>query len=119
MSEFNRTELKERRRELRRNETQAERVLWQELRSKKLGCKFYRQYSVEYYVLDFYCPKFYLAIELDGGHHDNSDIKEADKVRTAYLRGYGIKVVRFKNMEVLENLTHVLNEIKAACSSPS
>ena len=68
--------LKETRRKLRRDSTKAEKILWQELRRKRLGMKFFRQYSVENFILDFYCPKYCLVIELDGGYHDDKEVQE-------------------------------------------
>ena len=65
---YNKTGIKERRRELRKNQTDVERLLWKQIRNKNFfGLKFFRQYSVGAYIVDFYCPKLKLAIELDGG----------------------------------------------------
>lgn len=104
--------LKQRRRKLRRNQTDAERVLWQKLRNKQLyGMKFFRQYSVDAYILDFYCPNLKLAIELDGGQHAEDERREYDKHRSEYLKTHGIEVMRFWNNEVLSNMDGVLIRI--------
>jgi very-short-patch-repair endonuclease len=68
--------------------------LWEELRDKKLGYKFFRKFAVKSYVLDFYCPEKKLGIELDGGGHRNEETKQYDKTRGQFLTGLGIKIVR-------------------------
>ncbi len=107
--------LKERRRELRRRQTEAERVLWGALRNNQLyGLKFFRQYSFGPYILDFYCPEKSLAIELDGGQHDLPEKREYDAVRTAYLEAHGVEVVRFCrfwNSDVMQDVQAVLHVI--------
>lgn len=74
--------------------------------------KFYRQYSVGSYILDFFCPIKQLAIELDGGHHAESIHKEHDEMRTAFLTQQHIQVLRFWNNGVLTNLEGVWTKIK-------
>jgi len=104
--------LKERRRELRRNQTDAEKMLWRHVRGKQLqGRKFFRQYSVGPYILDFYCPELKLAVELDGGQHNDEEKKTSDNVRSEYLQKQGINVMRFWNHEVLQQLEAVLAKI--------
>ena len=101
--------LKPRRRELRRNETDAEKVLWAHLRSKQFhGMKFFRQYSKGPYILDFYCPTAKLAVELDGGQHNQYENKQYDESRSEYLKAQGIEVTRFWNHEVLLDIQSVL-----------
>ncbi len=110
--------LKERRRELRRKQTDAERVFWIKVRNKQfLGLKFFRQYSLGPYILDFYCPEIKLAVELDGGQHNVSDGREYDAARTNYLNAHGVEVLRFWNNEVLVNIDGVfaMLELKVAC----
>ena len=63
--------------------------------------KFFRQYSIGPYILDFYCPTVKLAVELDGGQHNQSDNREHDVARSDYLKAQGIDVMRFWNNEVL------------------
>lgn len=116
---YNKTVFKERRRDLRRNQTEAEKVIWKRLRNKGLfGLKFFRQYSVGAYIVDFYCPKYKLAIELDGGQHAEEENKEYDKVRTDYMESMGIEVMRFWNNEVLQNIEGVLEEINKRLTPP-
>ena len=104
--------LKQRRRELRHNQTEAEKILWAHLRNKQFfGMKFFRQYSIGPYILDFYCPTLKLAVELDGGQHNMFESKEYDAVRSEYLKGQGIDVTRFWNHEVLVDTENVLSEL--------
>jgi very-short-patch-repair endonuclease len=104
--------LKERRRKLRRNQTDAEKMLWRQVRGKQLkGMKFFRQYSVGPYILDFYCPVLKLAVELDGGQHNDEENKIRDNARSAYLQQQGINVIRFWNHEVMQQLEAVLTKI--------
>ncbi len=105
--------LKQRRQDLRRNQTEAEKIFWTHVRSKQfLGLKFFRQYSVGHYILDFYCPKLKLAIELDGGQHAQDDNQEYDVARAEYLKMQGIEIMRFWNNEVLKNINGILASIK-------
>ena len=99
-------------RELRKNMTDAEQLLWKCLRGKQLGgFKFRKQHPVERYVLDFYCPAARLAIELDGGQHNTEAERARDAERSAWLERQGIRVVRFWNHEVFDNLEGVLQRI--------
>ena len=113
---YNNPRDKEKRRILRANLTDAEKVLWRFLRNKQLGHYFHRQYSVGRYVLDFYCPKVRLAIEVDGGGHAEKTQWEYDRARDRYLTGNNIHVLRFWNNDVLKNtpsvIESVINEIK-------
>jgi len=114
---FNTKSMKNRRKQLRKNSTKAEESIWNELRTKKLGFKFFRQYSVEGYVIDFYCPEKRVAIEIDGGIHKFT--REYDEYRTKYLNVFGIKVIRFTNVETENNLSKVITSIKVQLNSPS
>ena len=114
---YNHSILKDRRKQLRKDQTDCERIIWHLIRNKQCnGFKFYRQYSVGPYILDFYCPKLRLAIEVDGGQHNEDLQKEYDKERTAYLSGNNIKEIRFWNNEVIENLEGVYQKILEHCS---
>ena len=94
--------------------TEAELVLWEVLKGKKLcGRKFRRQHSIGYYIADFYCPSERLIIELDGQYHYTSEGLEKDRERDDHLKELKIKVLRFENKEVLNNLTDVLKCIKS------
>jgi len=105
--------LQARRRDLRRTQTKAEALLWQKLSNRRLNnFRFCRQYSVGPYILDFYCPKLRLAIEIDGPTHDRPDSKLYDKERSIFLDGANIKVLRFKNEEVESDIVGVVEKIK-------
>lgn len=108
----NKKYLKEKRKKLRNNSTEAEILLWLELKQSKLsGRKFRRQHSIGDYIVDFYCPNENLAIELDGEVHFEEDQIEYDRIRDKYLNSLGIEVLRFENQEVLLNIDKVLKEI--------
>ncbi len=98
--------------QLRKNMTDAERRLWTRLRGKQLkDLQFYRQKPIGDYIVDFYCPKAKLAIELDGGQHYTEEGKEKDRVRDEYLFGVGVQVLRFSDREVLTQTDGVLEKI--------
>jgi very-short-patch-repair endonuclease len=108
-----------RKRQLRKNETPIEKLMWFELRNRKMGYKFYRQYSVVNYVIDFYCPEKKLAIELDGGQHGKADKKEYDCYRTVYLKSLGINVIRFWDSDVTKNKNKILEKLREVLNTPS
>ena len=95
---------------LRKEETEAEKILWEELRNKKLGVKFRRQHPLDKFILDFYAPTIRLAIELDGSSHKEN--QAYDKERTRYLESKNITVLRFWNSETENNLEEVLVKIR-------
>ena len=98
---------------LRENPTLAEDTLWIALRNNQLdGYKFRRQHPLSIYIADFYCHKLKLVIEVDGGYHQTDEQLLLDKRRTADIEFQGIKVIRFTNNEVMNNLLEVLNKIK-------
>lgn len=102
-------------RALRHNMTDVEQLLWHSLRRKQLGdYRFRRQHPIERFVLDFYCCEVKLAIELDGGQHNEPDAKARDSERTALLAAHGIQVLRFWNNEIFSNLEGVLQKIHEA-----
>lgn len=99
--------------ELRKNMTYAEKVLWQQLRNRKLGdLKFRRQHPVDIFILDFYCHEKKLAIEVDGGIHNHEAQKEWDENRTYELNEFGIVVLRFSNEEVIDKTEMVVDSIR-------
>jgi len=109
-------EIVERARDLRKRMTDVEILLWSHLRNKKLdGFKFRRQHPIWIFIADFYCHEVKLVVELDGGIHQQKEIKEHDINRTAELKRFEIKVIRFTNEEVLENTEKILNQIKEEC----
>jgi len=99
-------------RDLRRTQTDAEKILWQRLRSARLGAKFRRQYPVDGFILDFYRAEARIAVELDGGQHADLDRARYDRLRTELLGRRGLKVLRFWNTEVLQNIDGVLESIR-------
>lgn len=102
-------------RALRRGMTDAEQSLWYCLRRKQVaGFRFRRQHPFEKYVLDFYCPEARLAVELDGGQHNETAAAAQDMERTTFLNSHGIKMVRVWNHEVFNNLEGVLQMILVA-----
>ena len=106
---------KERRRHLRSNPTPAESVLWSHLQRRQiLGKKFRRQFGLGRYIVDFFCPECDLVIELDGAPHLAFFAGEYDFAREQYLKGLGIRVLRFQNREVFRNLEGVLETIREA-----
>ncbi len=109
---FNNPNLKPTRQELRNKMTQAEVLLWGKIRDKKLlGYKFRRQYSVGPFILDFYCPKLKLAIELDGSQHAQEEQERYDEGRTNYLNDRDIIVIRYWNNEIIEDIENVYLDI--------
>lgn len=104
--------LKNNRKELRKHLTPAEAKLWSHLKNSQLGEKFRRQHSVGNYILDFYCAKKKLAVELDGSPHDTEQGYQNDQIRTEYINKQGITVIRFENKDVINNIEGVLVEIK-------
>jgi very-short-patch-repair endonuclease len=92
--------------------SKAEVILWDKLSRKQMhGYKFRRQYGVDQYVLDFYCPRLKLAIEVDGDSHFTPSAEEIDKARQEYIEAYGIRFLRFTNPDVCENLDGVCQMI--------
>jgi very-short-patch-repair endonuclease len=98
--------------QLRKNTTDAERLIWSRIRGKQLkGYQFYRQKIIGDYIVDFYCPKARLVIELDGGQHYTKEGKEKDSIRDGYLSNNGLQVFRFSDREVLTQIEGVLEKI--------
>lgn len=106
----------EHRRELRKNATPEEVIFWNALRSNKLGVKFHRQHSIGDYIVDFYCYSHRLIIEIDGRVHDGACQSEYDKRRDEYLNQLQYQILRFKNEEILCNLSNVLERIHRTLS---
>ena len=96
---------------LRRDATNAEKMIWHILRNRQLaGAKFRRQATLGRYVVDFLCVEAKLVVELDGGQHD----AETDAARTQWLEAQGYRVMRFWNNDVIENLEGVADTIRAS-----
>ncbi len=99
-------------RELRKNMTDAECLLWSRVRRKQIkGLQFYRQKPLGSYIVDFYCPAANLVVEIDGGQHYTDEGKAKDKRRDDDLAGLGLKVLRFSNVDVLKEIDAVLQVI--------
>ena len=90
--------------------TPAEKLLWQEVRAKKLGVRFRRQQVIAGFIVDFYCHKAALVVEVDGDIHDLQ--KDEDARREKVLREMGLRIVRFRNDEVVKELSAVVGRIK-------
>jgi len=105
--------LRERSQQLRKTMTASETFLWSKIRMKQLkGCWFYRQKTIGEYIADFYCPRARLVIEVDGRQHFNDEISGYDRVRSEYMTGLGLKVLRFNNVDVLTNIEGVIEVIE-------
>ncbi len=97
-------------RQMRREPTPAEQKLWQKLRHKQLlGFKFRRQHVIDRFIVDFYCGEGRLVVEVDGGVHQYTE--EEDAIRQEFLESLGLRVVRFRNEDVLNSIDGVLEEI--------
>ena len=99
--------------DLRRNMTHEETLLWMHLKAGIHGLKFRRQHPIGIYIADFYCNKIKLIIEADGKIHDKEENKQYDKQREADLRRLGYTIIRFKNEEIKLNINNVLAEINS------
>lgn len=110
---YEKPQLKNMARKLRRGMTDAERKLWIKLRGKQINnLQFYRQRPIGMYIVDFYCPKKNIVIEIDGGQHYDNTAMIKDNQRTEYLKNkFGLKILRFTNLEVLKNTEGVLLKI--------
>ena len=106
----------QRARELRREMTPAEKILWNELRGNKLGVHFRRQQVIAGFIVDFYSHKAELIIELDGGVHQEAEQKQNDAKRDKVLDEMGLQTIRFKNDDVIRHLPSVLKRIQELLS---
>jgi len=91
--------------------TVAERNLWASLRMGQLGKTFYRQKPIGDYIVDFYCPKAKLVIEVDGSWHFSGERAEYDMIRDEFLNTLGLRVLRFTNDDVLRHIDKVVKTI--------
>jgi len=104
--------LKQSARRLRKEMTLSERTLWSRLRRKQLrGVQFYRQRPIGSYIMDFYAPKSKLVVEVDGLHHLGSTHRQNDAERDSYLESAGLQVLRFNNIQILQELDAVVDVI--------
>ena len=101
-------------RNLRKNMTTPEILLWSRLRMKQVkGYQFYRQRPIGEYIVDFYCPQADLVIEIDGAHHFEEHGLLSDKEKNEFLKNCGLKVLRFTNNEVMSNIAEVVEQIES------
>jgi very-short-patch-repair endonuclease len=106
---YNLTSQKTIRRQLRKDEPSTERLLWSKIRNRQLkGFKFRRQYGIGNFIVDFYCPEARLVLEIDGDSHYDEKTRKYDMARQKYLENCKIKIIRFTNKNVMENLEGVL-----------
>ena len=97
---------------LRKEMTDAERRIWKHIRGKQIkNLQFYRQKIIGSYIVDFYCPEANIVIEIDGGQHFEAKGLCEDKMRDKYLSSLGFKVLRFNNLEVLQNTEGVYQKL--------
>jgi len=97
---------------LRCNATDAEVIFWSKIRNKQVeGFQFYRQKPIGAYVVDFYCYKAKLVIELDGGQHFEPEHQKQDEKRDEYLKSLGLTVLRFNNLDIYNNLDGVMSVV--------
>ena len=102
--------LKKLARKLRNNMSPPEIILWNQLKGKKLGYDFHRQKPIDNYIVDFFCQKLSLIIEVDGEVH--IDKWEDDIIRQTKLESLGLKVLRFKASDIMKNLNNVIEAIE-------
>jgi very-short-patch-repair endonuclease len=110
--------------ELRRNMTEAEKILWIELKNRKIfKARFRRQHPIDIFIADFYCHKHKLVVEVDGEIHSEEEIQEYDDGRVHDIEKLGIKILRFSNNEVMTDIQnvkqHILDEINSLIHSKS
>lgn len=118
MKILNKKSTKIKRKLLRKTSTKTENILWQFLRAKRFkGFKFFRQYGIGEYIVDFYCPKLKLVIELDGKIHFDKPHKKYDKIRDEFMQNLNILVIRFKNEEVIGDINIVFKKLEIIISS--
>ena len=109
---YNKKEMTKTRKALRNSMPKAEVILWSHLKGKQFReLKFRRQYSIGHYVVDFFCPKIRLAIELDGESHLSKTQRIRDKTRQKIIEKTGIKILRYYNTDIYENIEGVFTDL--------
>ena len=99
--------------ELRKNETEAEKILWTKLnRNQMIGLQFRRQHPINMFIADFYCSKIKLVIEVDGSIHDLPENEAYDLGRSEILNDFGITLIRFPNEQIINNIENTINKIE-------
>ena len=100
-------------RNLRSNMTDAEQLVWTKVRRKQISdCQFYLQKNIGNYIVDFYCPKAKLIVEIDGGRHYENDGIKKDRERDQYFQMLGFTVLRFSDIDLLKNVDGVVERIQ-------
>jgi very-short-patch-repair endonuclease len=112
---FNHPKQKLLRQKLRKMPIGCERKLWQRIRNKQLGYKFFRQYGIGKYVVDFYCSELKLVIEMDGITHTTPEEIENDQIRQKFIESKDIRVKRYSNNDIKENFSEVIYNIQEMC----
>lgn len=98
--------------ELRGQQTHAEEILWNYLRTKPLGFKFRRQHPFSNYIVDFYCHQLKLVLEVDGPIHQKEEVKQADEIRESHLKDHGLSILRFTNDEIKTKPEEVISRLE-------
>lgn len=111
MRRYNITTLKNRRRDLRQRSTLTEKILWNKLRNNQLGFKFRRQYSIDGYVMDFYCPSLKFGVEIEGGIHLVTSQKIYDEYRYRYLNNFNIRILKITTNQITTSVEETLKMI--------
>ena len=99
-------------RELRKKRNLSEVIIWKAIKGKALKVEFHRQVPMLNFIVDFYCHELMLVIEVDGGYHQNEEVKAKDALRQSNLEQFGASFIRFSDKEVLNNLQNVLLAIE-------
>ena len=104
-----------RRRKLRRESTNAERLFWIQVKNKTIGYKFRRQFNIGRFIVDFYCHELRLIVEIDGFTHENEERQKRDAARQRYLENLGYKVIRYTDDQVLNDTEAMVRDLKNKC----
>ena len=118
MKTYNDKSLKVTRQCLRRKMPAPEIILWMKLKNGQIGYKFRRQHGIKNYIVDFYCPRKKLVIEIDGENHYIINNQEKDQARDSELIKLNIRVLRFTNKEIMENIDGVMDKIMETINPP-
>jgi very-short-patch-repair endonuclease len=104
------------RRNLRQQDIACEKIVWHKLRNRGLnGLKFKRQYSIGNYIIDFFCPELKIGIEIDGATHSTPAETEYDRQRQSHIEKFNIKIIRYTNADIKENLSEVMHDLYLKC----
>jgi len=112
---FNKKEQTDLRRKLRRTMTKGETILWKRIKAKQLGFKFRRQAGIGRYIVDFYCPKLKLVIEIDGLTHYEEKVYNYDQERENYLENLGLFIKRYNSEDIFKKIEQVVEDMYNTC----